>query len=643
MLDDRQRILQDLTNHWHCDPNSKFWGRLIFSSEVKHGTIVPVIERASIFGQQGKLTVPKRLSQLTYAGRYLTKVRIDKENRSLLSLEAMQDRMVAFNLKIHPLYMGSETLTIFATDLEVLTEEDVQDALQANEDCARLEQARETAHKSLEEISLEVDQQRNTLAGLQRDIEEQKKLNDELIAAQRKLDQQMADKRRQIDWFRRVGLLSEKSIELPAQACVFEVDAAPEAVDWKLAINRISAYIAGRGGIYPLSLLKHFTALMRTHDMVVFAGRSGTGKTSFCRLFAAAIGADLTVIPVKPNWVGSDDLLGYLNPVDKTYVTTPFVEALNRARRSPEMMHFIVLDEMNIARPEYYLADALSVLEDRTSTELSLGSIGSSSLDEKVRFTNERLSRLLTELYPSGSIPQLGELIKQHRADLAQQFGCSPEKVEDCFIKFAGDAAQHSAASENELIVPDNVRLIGTINIDESTNFFSPKVLDRVFLVRLDDPLSLFGKSLERCQGRGDVFAMSARCFGKRSPYPEYDPEDELVKTLIRLAQPMRSLGIDMSLRLLRQAMHYRAAFRAFDEEIEKSAVNIIRSKLMPRMVFDAEDASVRPSKSTKHEVLSTFVEQMKESFSDSDLLEECSDLLAQADTGDHQVNYWAL
>jgi len=70
-------------------------------------------------------------------------------------------------------------------------------------------------------------------------------------------------------------------------------------------------------------------------------------------------------VPVKPNWTGSDDLLGYSNPIEPRYRPTQFLLALLDAAREPEIPHFICLDEMNLARVEYYFADFLSLLETR--------------------------------------------------------------------------------------------------------------------------------------------------------------------------------------------------------------------------------------------------------------------------------------
>src|SRR3546814_5824879 len=106
-----------------------------------------------------------------------------------------------------------------------------------------------------------------------------------------------------------------------------------------------------------------FLALLRTRDLVVLAGDSGSGKTSLVRAAAKAICGTCTIIPVKPNWTGPEDLLGYFNPIERSYQATPFLLALQAASRDPHVPHFICLDEMNLARVEHYFADFLSLLE----------------------------------------------------------------------------------------------------------------------------------------------------------------------------------------------------------------------------------------------------------------------------------------
>ena len=140
-----------------------------------------------------------------------------------------------------------------------------------------------------------------------------------------------------------------------------------------------------------------------------------------------------TVVPVRPDWVDNRGLLGYFNPLTNEYSTTPFLSLLldaqaevERAKKEERDPHpfFIVLDEMNLARVEHYFSDFLSALES-------------------------------------------GEPIPLHDS----------QEIEE---------GQQESEVPRNLRVPDNVFFTGTVNVDETTYMFSPKVLDRAFTIEFD-------------------------------------------------------------------------------------------------------------------------------------------------------------
>lgn len=139
-------------------------------------------------------------------------------------------------------------------------------------------------------------------------------------------------------------------------------------------------------------------------------------------------------LSVRPDWRDSKSLLGYYNPLTETYQKTPFIEFLIKAKQSYEkqdgLAWFLILDEMNLARVEYYFADLLSVLESGRNDE---------------GYTNEAL-----------------------RFD-------------------SGDLEEGSDELPNEMHLPPNLYIVGTVNVDETTQSFSPKVLDRAFSMEFVD------------------------------------------------------------------------------------------------------------------------------------------------------------
>ncbi|MGU3473590.1 McrB family protein [Paenibacillus sp. D51F] len=194
-------------------------------------------------------------------------------------------------------------------------------------------------------------------------------------------------------------------------------------------ITAIKDYICSKGFSYPDNLIENMYLSLKSKPFVILAGVSGTGKTKLVQLFAEAIGASkengrYELIPVRPDWSDPSDLIGYKD-LSQQFRPGPLTKVLIQAslpgnRHKP---YFICLDEMNLARVEHYFSDLLSLLETQKW-----------SGDEII--THELISE------SSLVLPEDQEL-------------------------YAG------------LHIPDNVYLIGTVNMDETTHPFSKKVLDR--------------------------------------------------------------------------------------------------------------------------------------------------------------------
>ena len=140
------------------------------------------------------------------------------------------------------------------------------------------------------------------------------------------------------------------------------------------AWDEIVAAVARQGIRIDERTVRRYHLALGARGFVVLAGVSGTGKTWLAEAYARAVGARHLVVPVAPNWTTNEDLLGYVNPLDGQYHDTPFSRFLRAAAaeylaasdrdRAPRPFH-IVLDEMNLARVEYYFARFLSAMELR--------------------------------------------------------------------------------------------------------------------------------------------------------------------------------------------------------------------------------------------------------------------------------------
>ncbi len=113
---------------------------------------------------------------------------------------------------------------------------------------------------------------------------------------------------------------------------------------------------------YDVSILRYFVASLGASRLIILQGISGTGKTSLPYSLGKFLQLDTTVAAVQPAWRDRTELFGYFNEFTKMFNETEFLRAVYEANYFKDP-HVIILDEMNIARVEYYFAEMLSVLE----------------------------------------------------------------------------------------------------------------------------------------------------------------------------------------------------------------------------------------------------------------------------------------
>ena len=139
-------------------------------------------------------------------------------------------------------------------------------------------------------------------------------------------------------------------------------------------LEAVRSRIEAEGLVVSARTLRRLHLSLRSRGFVILSGISGTGKTWLAQAYARATGGRHRLVPVAPNWTTNEDLLGYLNPISGVYHDTVFSNFLREAARDWEsatagqrtpVPHYLVLDEMNLARVEYYFATFLSALEVR--------------------------------------------------------------------------------------------------------------------------------------------------------------------------------------------------------------------------------------------------------------------------------------
>jgi len=214
-------------------------------------------------------------------------------------------------------------------------------------------------------------------------------------------------------------------------------------------IKQINNYITSKGFTYPEGLIENFYLSLKTKPFVLLAGISGTGKTKLIQLFAEAINCNeengrFKLISVRPDWSDSSDLLGY-NDLKGNFKAGPMINIIKQANEDRDNIYMVCLDEMNLARVEYYFSDLLSVMETRKKVN--------DRIQSKVLLEDE-------------------EFIK-------------PEDKK----KYGG------------LYLPDNLYIVGTVNMDETTHPFSKKVLDRANTIEFSE-INLDSFNLDQAEGK---------------------------------------------------------------------------------------------------------------------------------------------
>lgn len=205
-----------------------------------------------------------------------------------------------------------------------------------------------------------------------------------------------------------------------------------EEPDWTTIRSRIE----DEGLVIDDRTLRRFHLSLTSRGFVILSGISGTGKTWLAQAYASAIGGRELLVPVAPNWTTNEDLLGYLNPMTDAYHDTEFSKFLREAEaewnsadkeeRNP-VPHYLILDEMNLARVEYYFATFLSKLEVRQRHGKALIPLGKENvwLTPNLRFVgtvnvDETTHGFADKVYDRAQLVELEaprEAIQRHLAD----------------------------------------------------------------------------------------------------------------------------------------------------------------------------------------------------------------------------------
>lgn len=216
----------------------------------------------------------------------------------------------------------------------------------------------------------------------------------------------------------------------------------------------------GRINYNKYSFYRSYITAIKSKPFLLLAGISGTGKSRIVRELARACWDEdsieykaqkpknFEIIQVKPNWHDSTELIGYVSRVSGTpvYVIGDFLRFITQAWENLDIPYFLCLDEMNLAPVEQYFAEFLSVIESRKSNE-----DGTITTDPILKKSTEDWYRVLTAELTGGN-----------------------ETLRNRFL-------------EEGITIPQNLIVMGTVNMDETTFSFSRKVLDRAMTIEMNE------------------------------------------------------------------------------------------------------------------------------------------------------------
>jgi len=310
---------------------------------------------------------------------------------------------------------------------------------------------------------------------------------------------------------------------------------------------------------------------------------------------------------------------------------------------------------MNLARVEYYFADFLSLLEERVEQpEIKLYSEDESShiLSE---FKNVMdIIENIKEKYKKKNIVNFIQLLQDEEInkELTRVFGFSDK---DSLIKYHTDLRRMLSGILNtpsSITFPANVRILGAINIDETTHYLSPKILDRAHIMKFDSPLlqdwDQIAEEIKSVDNKDLKVKLNIEDLGTRKPYPSFDREDEFCKIIIYMTKKYFSpIGIEVGLRTIRQGLNYQKIFIEQGSSKDLVMNNFILHKILPKMTFDGSK-SVKENV-TKKNILLDFKVKLAEIVHKEDIknkgiyvIDEISKIVENAESNDEIVNYWA-
>ncbi len=271
---------------------------------------------------------------------------------------------------------------------------------------------------------------------------------------------------------------------------------------------------------YSIDDIRRFIAGLAVSKIVILQGMSGTGKTSLAYAMGEFIANPSTVIPVQPMWKERTDLIGYYNEFTKRFNETTLLQKMYEANYS-KSMYITILDELNIARVEYYFAEFLSLLEIPNPERRYLDIVTDEWSDDPVMFRG------------------------------------------------------------GQMRLPNNMWFIGTANNDDSTFAIADKVYDRAMIMNLDNKCEPF----KAPKTKGIKITAEKFFEMARDAIEEYPVTTRNIKRLEKLdAYMIKVFNITFGNRIMKQIKQYIPIYVACGGEELEALDDILSKKILRKL-----------------------------------------------------------
>lgn len=316
---------------------------------------------------------------------------------------------------------------------------------------------------------------------------------------------------------------------------------------------------------YSLEDIATFVAGLGASRLTILQGMSGTGKTSLPKIFAEAILGTCEVVEVESSWRDKNELLGYYNEFSKCFTPKKFTQCLYKARLNTEIPTFIVLDEMNLSRIEYYFSDFLSLMEHEEHLR-------------KIKLLNVKLYRTLNQ-----------------------------EQI-----------SYYGLTEDHTIDIPTNVWFIGTANRDESTFEISDKVYDRAQTMNFNKRAPKIHSFSEPLDQRFVTYEGIANLFKEAKENYTFDAEEN--KIIQKVEKLLLPYNISFGNRILKQMEDFVKIYCAcfgdkeavLNDAVEKILLSKVVSKLEVKIVENKETLAIEFDK-LGLSLCSAFVRKLNE------------------------------